>query len=111
MRTNELEGSKCCGISSCCRKLNLPPVTPIKAIYRTDSSAATYAFTQWVAEAGNKTWSLGVNKTLPAIPGVQSTTGGGNVTKFIQNTPFSIGSVLSLSMVVFVLLVSSQDKC
>jgi hypothetical protein len=60
---------------------------------RTDSNAASYAFSQWVSQAGNGTWVLGVNKTLAAVAGVKGTTGGSNVTKFIANTPFSIGCV------------------
>lgn len=58
---------------------------------RKDSNAAAYAFSQWLAQAGNGTWQLGVNKTLTPGPTAKVVTGGSNVTDFLLKTPFSIG--------------------
>lgn len=75
------------------RKLQppIPAGTKIKVVGRSDSNAAAYAFSQWLAQAGNGTWALGVNKTLPTGPGVKVVIGGGNVTNYLLSTPFSIG--------------------
>ncbi|KAK9917387.1 hypothetical protein WJX75_003825 [Coccomyxa subellipsoidea] len=69
----------------------IPAGTKIKVVGRSDSNAAAYAFSQWLAQAGNGTWALGVNKTLPTGPGVKVVIGGGNVTNYLLSTPFSIG--------------------
>ncbi|EIE20592.1 periplasmic binding protein-like II [Coccomyxa subellipsoidea C-169] len=69
----------------------IPAGTKIRVVGRSDSNAAAYAFSQWVSQAGNGSWALGVNKTLPTGPTAKVVTGGGNVTTFLLNTPFSIG--------------------
>ena len=76
-----------------CRKLDPPiaPGTKINVVVRSDSNAAAYAFSQWLQTAGNRTWLLGVNKTLPVFPGAKTVTGGSNLTAYIKSTPFSIG--------------------
>ena len=78
-----------------CRKLSppIPPNTKIGVVMRNDSSAAAYSFSQWLAVAGNHSWTGGVNKTLPGFPGAKIVSGGSAVTTFIGNTPFSIGWV------------------
>ncbi|BDA50526.1 probable phosphate-binding protein PstS 2 [Coccomyxa sp. Obi] len=71
----------------------IPAGTKINVVGRSDSNAAAYAFSQWLAQAGNGTWLLGVNKTLPTGPGVKVVTGGSNVTNYLLKTPFSIGYI------------------
>ena len=75
------------------RKLSppIPPNTRINVVLRNDSSAAAYSFSQWLQAASNRTWALGVNKTLPSFPGATVVSGGSAVTSFIGSTPFSIG--------------------
>ena len=71
-----------------------PPIAPgtrINVVVRGDSSAAAYSFSQWLQAASNRTWALGVNKTLPSFPGATVVSGGSAVTSFIGSTPFSIG--------------------